>query len=264
MMNTTLNIAGCQRMTKKILDYLNHMLLFAMANDYNRSKEYAGKIVYDGENLREFIPEDICPKWLNEAITKCKEYHEAGNIGANEYAKKAIVINDIFFELKNFKWESLEITSGEGIDLDNEFSQYTRAAHLDQAIDRLIDCLRIMANDPAFHLDRKTKVDIESLIRNLQGSKYASESAIRSWIVTAAELAKLFVPHMDKIEKSIELVKKTEAAVNEVYFIMDNARHQVKQRLIDEFCHGEKLFLDSPQTPNILLLPEPEQNDLEK
>lgn len=264
MMNTTLNIAGCQHMANNILQYLSQLLQYAMANDYGKSKEFAAKIVYDGNNLLQFIPEELSPKWLVDAIIKCEEYKTLGNVNAGEYAKKAIVINDIFFELKNFKWESLEIMSEGRIDLDNEFSQCTRAAHLDQAIDRLIDCLRIMANDPAFHLDKKTKVDIESLIRNLHGSKYASESAIRSWVITAAELAKLFVPHMDKIEKSIELVKKTEAAINEVYFIMDNARYQVQQRLIDEFCHGKKLFLDSPQTPNILLLPEPEQNDLEK
>jgi uncharacterized protein YggL (DUF469 family) len=255
-MSDTLKIAGCKKISDQILEYLNSLVLAAMSNDYAKSKQFAGKIVYDANHLKEFLPSDKYPKWLTDVIDICDKFSKLGNLNAPDYAKHVVLINDILFDLKNFSWDQSEVVSSY-IDLDAEFAKNAAAGRLDEAIDKLIDCLNIIANEPAFKLNRQTKYDIQTLINNLRRSKNSSESTIKSWLITAGELVKLFIPHIDKVETTIKLLKKTEDAFNEVYRIIDCARYSVSQKLINEFCLGEKFVLKLDETTKIqLAIPE--------
>ena len=251
-MSDMLIIAGCKRLTDKILENMRLFAASSMANDYNSAKGFAAKIAYDAENLKSFIPETTCPDWINNAIVKCREFARLGNLSSGDFSKPAMVIQEIWFELRNFSWDQWA-SQYDYIDLDKEFSKEAAARHLDSAIDRLIDCLNIISNDPEFNLSRQTTIDIQALVSNLQKSKNSSHSAIRSWLCTAFELVKLCVPHMDKMEKGVELLKKTQAAFDEACFIVNEVSQAVVCNLKNKFCLGDKIIHQNIETAKLSL-----------
>lgn len=259
-MANILNLSGCERLTEKILANTRLLVQYSMSNDYTNAKALAKKIEYDAENLQNFIPTGQSPQWLKDIIEKCRGFSNLSNISAADYAKRAIVINDILFALQNFSWGEWE-TQSSYVDLDKEFAREAAAAHLDEAIDRLIVCLNIIANTPEFKLGRQVRIDIETLVEHLAKSKHASQSAIQTWLYTAAELVKLFIPHMDKIEKGMELLKQTKAAFDEVCEIIDIATLRATEKIKEQFCSAEKILPSAAKMPKLLLLEATENED---
>ena len=251
-MSDMLNIAGCKELTSRILENMRLFVASAMANEYNAAKNFAGQIAYDAENLKSFIPDATCPSWLNSAILKCREFARLGNLSSGDFSKSAMVIQEIWFEARKFSWDQWA-SQYDYTDLDKEFAKEAAACHLDSAIDRLIECLNIISNDPEFNLSRQTTIDIQALVGNLEKSKNASKSAIMSWLYTAGELIKLFIPHIDKFEKGVELLKKTSAAYNEVCEIIDESSRVVALGLKNKFCFGEKIIPLGVETPRLSL-----------
>ena len=251
-MSDMLNLAGCKMITDRILGNLRSFADRAMANDHDRAKGFAAKIAYDAENLKSFIPDNTCPDWLNNAMIKCREFAKMGGLSSGDFSKYAMVIQEIWFDVRTFSWDQWA-SQYDYTDLDKEFAKEAAARHLDSAIDRLIDCLNIIASDPEFNLSRQTTIDIQAVVGNLEKSKNASKSAIMSWLYTAGELIKLFIPHVDKIEKGVELLKKTSAAYNEVCEIIDESSRVVALGLKNKFCFGEKIIPLGVETPSLSL-----------
>jgi len=255
-----LNISGCETITNKIRENLQSFVASAMANDYGRAKKLAGQIAYDSENLKSFIPDDTCPIWLKDAIIKCREFSKLGSLSSGDFSKYAMGVQEILFQVRAFRWNQWS-SQYDCTDLDKEFAQEAAARHLDSAIDRLIECLNVISHDPEFNLSRQTVIDIQTLVSNLKQSKNASQSAIRSWLYTAGELIKLFIPQIDKIEKGIELIKKSEAAFNEACDIIDASSHSVAFRLKNKFCCGEQVIPLCEETPRLSLPCDLEDGD---
>ena len=261
-MADSLKISGCEKLTAKLLGYFQEFILRAFSNDSGRAMDIAQKICYDCENLKGFIPDGLCPAWLNDSIVQCGEMaqQKGKGISAENFGKRALAINQIFIEVKDFSWAQW-LSQRDCVDLDKEFAKEAAARHLDDAIDRLIECLNIISNDPEFNLGKQTTVDIQTLVGNLENSKKSSQSAIRSWLYTAGELVKLFVPHLDKIEKGIELIKKTKAAYNEACEIIDGSSHAVALSLGNKFCFGGRIITQGDETPRLSLPSDLEDGD---
>lgn len=250
-MATKLAITGCVQLTEKILANLQQLIQYAMSNDYGNAKKRAKQIEYDAQNLINFIPANLIPQWLQDVSEKCGVFSNL-NVSTQDYGKHAMVINNILFNIQNFSWDEWD-SQFDHINLDKEFAKEAAAAHLDEAIDRLIECLNIIAHEPEFNLSRQTQIDIETLVTNLGKSKHASQGAIRSWLYTAFELVKLCIPHMDKIEKTVELIKKTDAAFCEVYTRLDIAIAAVAKKVRKLFCSSEKIIPHVTETPKLAL-----------
>lgn len=258
-MATKLAITGCVQLTEKILANLQQLIQYAMSNDYGNAKKRAKQIEYDAKNLINFIPENLIPQWLQDVSEKCGVFSNL-NVSLQDYGKHAMVINYILFNIQNFSWDEWN-SQFDNIDLDKEFAKEAAAAHLDEAIDRLIACLNIIANTPEFNLGKQVKIDIETLVEHLAQSKHASQSAIKTWLYTAAELVKLFIPHMDKIEKGVELLKQTEAAFDEVCEIIDTATLRATEKIKEQFCSAEKILPSAAKMPKLFLLDATENED---
>ena len=258
-MATKLAITGCVQLTEKILANLQQLIQYAMSIDYGNAKKRAKQIEYDAQNLINFIPANLIPQWLQDVSEKCGVFSNL-NVSTQDYGKHAMVINNILFNIQNFSWGEWN-SQFDHINLDKEFAEEAAAAHLDEAIDRLIACLNIIANTPEFNLGKQVKIDIETLVEHLAQSKHASQSAIKTWLYTAAELVKLFIPHMDKIEKGMELLKQTEAAFNEACGIIDIATRRATEKIKEQFCSAEKILPSAAKMPKLLLLAATENED---
>lgn len=225
-------LQGCKDLTKQIVALLDDFIKNIVA--HKDTTTCAQSIKHDLEILIKFVGEET-PKWINTLLELCTNH--AKNPGIN----RAEIIK-IRGDIEHYSWDDFP-TNIDSLNYDKIFIEEAAAVGLNDAIDRLIDCLQIIRDEPTFKLNKSTKSDIDNLINGLNNSKGTSESAIRIWTESGWAFIKTFIPHADKLEALNDFINKTPDAFNEISLKIIDAKNKSVLRIKDEFYVKDHLIL---------------------
>lgn len=237
-MSDYLDVAGCKKITDRILQKLELCIESSAAGNHPNSKGYADQVVYDTKILCDFFTDVPSPTWTTQLITSCEDYSK-NNDNAQVMGKKITVINRIFFDIKKFNWDTFQNPSESDVDMDSLFLNYSAEVKLNEAIDRLIDCLKIILKEPGFDFGREMKMNIETVIAGLKQSHDGSMNSVEMWMRSAYALVKE-LPVFDKFTKAQDIITKTDKVLEESYWLLREIQCRMSMRFKQLFCGPNK------------------------
>lgn len=215
----------------------------------NNIKGSAQKLEYDLEKFSMLFEDVNRPSWINKL--KDVSTFSAKSWGKEGFANKFLECVNLIAEAKRFNWDTYfaEHEDDSIINLDKTWTAVCAENKLGESLDRLIDCLKVIKNEPGFKLNAKTKYDIDILIKGLKQSKDASESTVRTFLSASWELVKSFIPYCDKVEKVQEVLKTFSDVYDEASLVVMKSTQDVRARFSVTFMS------------DINLLAQPEENN---
>jgi hypothetical protein len=236
-------IQGCKALTENVLEYLDEFIRNAISRSSNI--QCVKSIAHDLNVMNEFIGQES-PDWIKNLIGLCARGQTDPNT-TQEIIKLRSAI-------EYFSWEDFYNDDGDidKLDYDKIFTEEANKNGLNEALDRLVECLEIIKNESQFNFSKQTRIDIETLIIGLKKSKGKSESSIKTWVESVWALIKTCIPHADKIEALNKLLSDTQHAYNDVSFKIIEAKNMVIAKIQNEFCNQKLLpkFEEAKQIAN--------------
>ena len=223
-------INAYKQKTVVLIDKIEKLLVDTY-QDQGKIDLHAREISRECNNISLFAG-SRCPEFINQLMSYSSLFAN-GKERPKNFRNMMILLP----EIKSFDWASFveENSTKSFIDFDGLFNRYKEEEKLGEAIDKVIRCFQDILSDPSIEIDKKMRVDLETIISIIQRNKYASDSAIRTAIISGWEFAQSIFPFLTAVEKYNRFAQDLYDANTEVTLKLNNIALKIYYDLKKEF-----------------------------